>query len=46
MLLKAKSGEGDDERIELENDELVKRMKEIYNELNAELRKELKKIEK
>ncbi len=46
VLFKAKSGQGGDERIELENDELVKRMKEIYGELNAELRKELKNIEK
>lgn len=45
VLLKAKSGQGGSDRIEL-TDKLSKRMKEIYNELNAELRKELKKIEK
>lgn len=46
VMLKNKSEHGDGERIKLQNDELIKRMKEIYNELNAELRKELGKIEK
>jgi len=46
VLLKAKSEQSGEERIEFENDELVKRMKEIYNQINTELRKEMKKIEK
>lgn len=45
VLLRAKGAESDDERIRLENDELAGRLKAIYNELNNELRKELKKIE-
>ena len=46
VLLKAKSQQGNDERIKLENDELIKRMKEIYNEINAELQKERRETEK
>ncbi|MGD2093708.1 MAG: CRISPR-associated protein Csx28 [Phycisphaerales bacterium] len=46
VLLKAKSQQGGDERIRLENEKMVKSMKEIYQELNAELRKECEKIEK
>lgn len=46
VLLKAKDERGSDDRIKLENEELVNRLKEIYNELNAELREELEKIEK
>jgi hypothetical protein len=46
VLLKDKSEQGGSERIKLQNDEFVRRMKEIYKELNAELREELKKIEK
>ncbi len=46
VLLKSQSRQDGNDRIVLENDELVKRMKEIYNELNTELRKELEKIEK
>jgi hypothetical protein len=46
VLLKNKSEQGDSGRIKLQNDELVKRMKEIYSELNAELRKELEEIKK
>ena len=46
VLLKDKSEQGKDERIKIQNDELVKRMKEIYSELNEELRKKLKEIER
>jgi hypothetical protein len=46
VMLKSEGGRISGDRVKLENDELVKRLKEIYNELNAELRKELKKIEK
>lgn len=44
VLLKDK-GEQENDRVRIENPELVNRMKEIYRELNSELRKELKKIE-
>jgi hypothetical protein len=44
VLLKTKDEHSDDERIKLENKELIKRMKEIYDELNAELRQEMEKI--
>jgi hypothetical protein len=39
-------GKENDERIKIENEKLVESMKRIYGELNAELRKELGKIEK
>jgi len=44
VLLAEKCLEQGDERIKLENDDLIKRMKEIYDELNAELRGEMEKI--
>jgi hypothetical protein len=46
VLLKEKSQQGSDERIRIENEMMIKSMKEIYKEVNAELRKECKKIEK
>lgn len=45
VLLKDK-GEQENDRVKIENPELVNRIKEIYHELNSELRKELKKIER
>jgi len=44
VLLRQKMEQGDG-KIKLENQELVARMKLIYSELNAELRKKLAKIE-
>jgi len=46
VLLKAESKQEVGERVKLENQEMIKRMKEICDAINAELRKELKKIEK
>lgn len=45
VLLRAKSEQDGNERIKLENEDLIKCLKRIYTELNDELRKELKKIE-
>ncbi|MCK5269254.1 MAG: hypothetical protein KAJ46_00660 [Sedimentisphaerales bacterium] len=45
VLLKAKSLSDGGNPIRLEKDELVGRLKEIYNELNEKLREELQKIE-
>ena len=46
VLLKAKSEQDSNDRIAFKNYELVKHMKEIYNQLNAELGKEREKMEK
>jgi len=50
VLLKDKTcaiGSGqENDRIKIEKTELVSRMREIYNKLNAQLREDLKKIEK
>ncbi len=46
VLLRHRKTEAGDEKILLENPELVKRLKEIYDKLNRELKSELKKIEK
>ena len=46
VLLTTKNAQGADTTIRLKNQELVSRMKDVYNELNTELRKELEKIEK
>jgi hypothetical protein len=44
VLLKAGGLSDGDERIQLENENMVNRMKEIYNKLNSLLREEVKKM--
>jgi len=46
VLLKAGALQNGDERIRLEKEGLAGRIKEIYTQLNTELRRELKKMEK
>ena len=44
VLLKNQSLQGSDDMIKLNNEKMIQRIKEIYNQLNSELRKEREKI--